>query len=150
MKTKSLLVLCFALMVGCSTTIEVGVSGQSNMNDGGAAAVVQIYELSGEGNFMEASFSSFWQEDGALGGILIRSRRETLYPNETKQFELELAEETKFIGIAANFRNPEQDGWRDLYPVDEVGDRLSVTVQSNRISVEVEGGGIPLIGMRNR
>lgn len=150
MKTKAALVLFFILVVGCSTTIEVGLSGQPDMNGGGNGAVVRIYELSGEGSFMEASFRAFWQEEGALGGSLIRSREETLYPDETKRFELELAEETKFIGVAANFRDPVQDEWRDLFPVEDVGDGLTVTVHNNRISVDLEGGGPPVIGMRIR
>lgn len=150
MKTNAVLVLCFLLLGGCATTVEVSLLGQPDMNDGGNAAVVRIYELSGEGSFMDASFRAFWQEEGAVGGSLIRSREELIYPDETQRFELELSEETKFIGVAANFRNPEQDGWRDLYPVDEVGDQLSVTVHSNRISVDVEGGGLPLIGARSR
>lgn len=142
MKRSFSLLLYGLLMIGCSTTIQVGLTGQSDMNGGGNAAVVQVYELSGQGNFLDASFRSFWQDEGAIASVLVRSpRRETLYPDETKNFELELAENTKFIGVAANLRNPEQDTWRALYPVEEVGDHLSVTVQGNSISVTVEGAG---------
>lgn len=152
MNAKTAIVLFVLLLVGCSTTVNVGMLGQSDMNGGGNAAVVRIYELSGEGSFMEASFRTFWQGDGgALKGVLVGSREQTVFPGESEQFELELAEETNFIGVAANFRNPQEDGWRGLYSVDEVGDRLSVTVHSNRISVDVEGGGvIPVLGMRSR
>lgn len=123
------------------------MTGQSDMNGGGNSAVVQVYELSGEGSFLDATFRAFWQDEGALSGVLVRSpRRETLYPNETKTFELELAENTQFVGVAANLRDPEQDAWRALYSVDEVGDQLSVTVHGNRISVAVEGSG-PLQGI---
>ncbi len=150
MKAKAAIVLCVLLLVGCSTTINVEILGQSNMNGGGNGAVVRIYQLSGEGSFTEASFRTFWQGDGTLEGILVRSREQTVYPDETQQFELELSEETSFIGVAANFRNPQEGGWRALYSVDEVGDQLSVTVHNDRISVDVEGGVIPTLGTRSR
>lgn len=77
-----------------------------------------------------------------MGGKLIGTPwKKTVYPNERKQFELEVADKTKFIGVAANLRNPDSEKWRALYPVEEVGDWVSVTVYSNRISVNVEGKG---------
>lgn len=115
--------------------------GQSNMNSGGNAAVVQVYELSGEGSFQDLSFRSFWQEKGALGKLVGSPHQKTVYPDETVTFELEVAEDTKFIGVAANLRNPDSEEWRALYPVEEVGDRLSVTVRDTRIAVAVEGEG---------
>lgn len=153
MKSRaSLLLLCLLLASGCSTTIEVRMRGQADMNSGGNAVVVQVYELTGEGDFLSTSPQSFWQENGALASILVGSpRRETLYPNGTTTFELELAEETKFIGVAANLRNPDPEEWRALYPVEEIGDWLSVTVQGSRISVQAEGGGaLHGIGLSSR
>lgn len=147
-----LFLLCVLPATGCSTTVEVRMRGQSDMNSGGNAAVVQVYELSGKGSFLDASPRTFWQGNGALGGVLVRApQRNTLFPNETKTFELELAEKTKFIGVAANLRNPDPEEWRALYPVEEVGDWLSVTVHSNGISVSVEGkGALQKIGISSR
>ncbi|MFB6232273.1 MAG: type VI secretion system lipoprotein TssJ [Salinibacter sp.] len=137
----SFLLVAF-LATGCSTTIEVMMSGKPDMNSGGNAAVVQVYELSGEGSFQDLSFRTFWQEKGALGKLVSSPQRKTVYPNETTTFELEVAKKTKLIGVAANLRNPDSDKWRALYSVEEVGDRLSVTVYDNRISVAVEGKGL--------
>lgn len=117
------------------------MSGQSDMNGGGNAAVVQVYELSSEGSFQDISFRTFWQEEGVLGKLVGSPHRQTVYPDETTTFELEVAENTRFIGVAANLRNPDSEKWRALYPVDKVGDRLSVTVRDTRISVAVKGKG---------
>lgn len=151
-KASLLFLLCVFLATGCSTTVEVWMRGESDMNSGGNSAIVQVYELSGRGSFLDASPQTFWREQGALGGVLVRSpRRNTLYPNETTTFELELAENTEFIGVAANLRNPDPEGWRALYAVEDIGDRLSVTVHNNGISVEVEGGGpLQKIGISSR
>jgi len=133
--------LCFLLATGCSSTIEVTTAGQPDMNSGGNAAVVQVYQLSGEGNFGDLSFRSFWQQQGTIAKLIDAPSKKTVYPNERERFDLEVAEKTKFIGVAANLRNPNSEKWRALYPVEEVGDWLSVTVHDNRISVEVEGKG---------
>lgn len=117
------------------------MQGQPDMNSGGNAAVVQVYELSGEGNFLDLSFRSFWQKDGTVARVIGAPHEETVYPNEQKQFKLKLADETNYIGVAANLRNSESEKWRALYPVEEVGDWVSVSVYSNRISVSVEGKG---------
>lgn len=112
------------------------------MNGGGNAANVGVYELTGQGNFLDASPQAFWGEEGTHSSYLVRPPRvEKTYPGERQAFELEVSDETKFIGVAANLRNPEKEEWRALYPVDEVGDWLSVTVSSDRILVDVEGKG---------
>jgi len=140
MKSKApFFFLCFLLATGCSSTVEVTTAGQSDMNSGGNAAVVQVYQLSGEGNFGDLSFRSFWQKQGAVAKLIGSPARRTVYPGEQERFELEVAEDTRFIGVAANLRNPNSDGWRALYAVEEVGDWLSVTVYDNQISVNVEG-----------
>lgn len=142
MRIKAPVFFLFVLLTtGCSSTIEVTTAGQSDMNSGGNAAVVQVYQLSGEGNFGDLSFRSFWQEQGSISKLVDSPARKTVYPGERQRFELEVAENTKFIGVAANLRNPDSEGWRTLYPVEEVGDWLSVTAYSNRISVNVEGKG---------
>lgn len=149
MKVKTgLLLLSILLWSGCSSSLEVMIAGDSDMNNGGNAAVVRVYELSGDSNFMNTPLSAFWRDDeGALGNELVTPpRKVTLFPDATETIEFELAEETTFIGVAADLRNPERGQWRSIHPLDEVGDRVSVTVQSNRISVEVEGGGgLPLV-----
>jgi type VI secretion system VasD/TssJ family lipoprotein len=136
--------ICFLCIffVGCSSTIQVKMNGQPNMNGGGNAADVGIYELTGRGNFLDASPQAFWIEEGTLSGKLVRSpRTRTVYPGEEQTFEFEIAEGTKFIGVAANLYNPAQGEWRALYPLEEVGDWLSMTVSKNRVSVNVEGKG---------
>lgn len=154
MKRKVVFLLLGVLLwSGCSSSIEVIMSGTSDMNNGGNAARVRIYELSGENNFMNTPISAFWRDDeGALGSELVTSpRTETLYPDETKTIEIELADKTTFIGIAADLRNPEQEQWRAIYSVDEVGDQVSITVHSSRISVQAEGGvDLPLVSRLDR
>jgi type VI secretion system VasD/TssJ family lipoprotein len=152
-RTIALLLVGLLFWSGCSSPIEIMLAGQSDMNSGGNAAVVRIYELSGDGNFANTPLSTFWQDDvGALGGELVNPPRNvTVYPNEEETLQLELADETQFLGVAANLRDPDRARWRALYAVEEVGDRVTVVVYSDRIDVETEGGGrLPLLGSVQR
>lgn len=138
----------FAVVGGCSSSVEVLLRGQSDMNSGGNHAVVRIYKLSGEGNFTNTPLADFWQDDvGALGSELVRSPRTIgMNPGESKTISLDIGDDVQFVGIAADLGNPDPDQWRAIYPVDDIGDRIHITVYSTRISVEVEGSGLPLIG----
>ena len=107
---------CSALpFVGGAPTVQMRIAGQSDMNSGGNAAVVRVYQLSGEINFKRTPLSTFWRNDQeALGGELVRQKEVLLYPDETKTFELEVAETASHIGIAANLRDPDQEQWRAI------------------------------------
>lgn len=144
--TLVVLVCALLLVSGCSSALNifsgpltVRLQGQEDMN-GGNAARVHIFELAGETNFRTATVSKFWRDTkGTLGGELINAREELLYPNETKTVEFEVAEKTKFIGIAANLRNPDREQWRSIHPVEEVkGEEIAVTVGVDRVQVRVQ------------
>lgn len=119
------------------------------MNNGGNPAVVKIYQLGGEGNFKSTPLSAFWRDDrGALGNELVTApRKVTVYPDESERIELELAEKTKYIGIAANLRKPEREKWRSVHSIEGMGDQISVTVETNKVEVEVEESSIPDMGI---
>lgn len=137
-----LLISCL-LWTGCANTIEVMLEGQSDMNDGGNAAVVHVYELKGENNFANTPLSAFWRDvEGALGGDLIASHQQRVYPDERETLTFDLKEGTQVLGVAANLRDPDQEEWRAYYSVEELGDEIAVIVHSNRISVKAEEAGI--------
>jgi len=153
MKVKALLLLLSAILwAGCSSPIEVVLTGAANMNNGGYSTQVKIYELSGDSNFLNTPLSAFWPNDEeALGDEMVAPpQRRTLDPEDTVAIEFELTDETAFVGVAADLRNPVEGQWRQIFPADEVGDRMSITVQNDRISVEVEGGGLPILSQAVR
>lgn len=135
-----LFAVALLLTTGCSNSLEVAFDGTETMNTGGNAAVVKVYQLKGDGNFQGVPFSTFWRdEEAALGGELLESpRKVTVYPGESRILEFELVDQTNHIGVAANLRSPDQDGWRYIHPVKEMGDEVVVTVVENKIDVEVE------------
>lgn len=142
-----LLILSLLVLSGCSGTLglfsgplTVQIEGESDMNNGNAARV-RIYELSGDTNFRNTPLSSFWRNDEeALGSELVRTPHEVqLYPDEAKNIEFEVADGTRFIGVAADLREPDREAWRSIHSVDEVkGNEMTVRIGADRVTVELE------------
>lgn len=129
------------LLGGCSAApLVVHVQGEGDMNEGNAARV-RVYELSGDTNFQNTPLSSFWRGDEeALGSELVAAPREVLlYPDETKTVEFTANEQTQYVGVAADLRDPDREGWRSIHDIEEVkGDDFVVRVGANQIHISVE------------
>jgi type VI secretion system protein VasD len=139
-----ILALSFALtvLVGCGGAPQFMLEGGSDLNAGGNAVTVGIYQLNSKTAFEGRSFSTFWQDPvNALGSELVSSQSVTLYPNQPETFELELEGDTRYVGIAANFREPDPERWKTIYPVDELSKRLG----SKEVTVNVGSSGLDVI-----
>jgi len=147
----SLFLILLGLLVwsGCGRTFDVVVSGRPAMNGGGHAAVVKIYQLRAADAFRAAPLSSFWRDDtDALGAELVASPRTlTVYPDTFTVAEIEVADEATYLAVAANLRNPDRDRWRSLHALDEIGDRVTVTVRRRRVAVEADGRTLPRVDL---
>lgn len=141
------LALSVLLLGGCagslglfSGPLVVQIEGADDMNAGNAARV-RVYELSGETNFRTTTLSSFWRGDEqALGSELVRAPREVLlYPGEAKTVEFDVHEDTRYIGVAADLRDPDREAWRSIYDVEEVdGGEIGVRVGLDRVEARVD------------
>lgn len=117
------------------------VVGGEDLNGGGNAAVLRIYQLAGDANFQRAPVQAFWQDDEqVLGGELISAKREVLlFPGSSEIIRIVLDDQTQFLAVAADLRDPDPDHWRAIYPVREVrGNAMAVIVGDNRLFVRVE------------
>lgn len=140
---------CLALLLtaGCSTLkrstgpepVQVTVSGTSNLNSGGNAAFVHVYELTSETSFRNATLETFWQDpDAALGQERVESRRIRLNPGQDTTFVFDPAAQTLFVGVAANLRQPDREQWRQIYPVSGMlGKQLFVVVGETTVTASV-------------
>jgi type VI secretion system VasD/TssJ family lipoprotein len=145
-----LLILFGSLVVaGCARTLDVVVTGRPAMNEGGHAALVKIYQLRGPDAFRSAPLSSFWRDDTkALGSELVGSPYAlTVYPDTSTTAEIEVADDAAYLAVAANLRTPDRDRWRSLLALDEIGDRVTVTVQRRQVAVEAEGRTVPRVDL---
>lgn len=128
------------LVTGCSGPLQMTVTGTSDMNSGGNAAVVRVYQLTNTTNFQQTPISSFWADDrNALGDELVSSHQLRLYPNQSERVELDIQEATRYVGVAADLRRPEADEWRVVYPVADLeGNDVIVMVGEHRLSVNLD------------
>lgn len=133
--------MCSLTLIGCGGSMpltEMTMQGGTDMNNGGNAAVVRVYQLTGDSNFMRSSLESFWRDDEqALGSELVGAKQEILlYPQQERGVELTIGEGTRFVGIAADLREPDPVGWRHIFDAEELrGKEVNITVGSDRLSV---------------
>ena len=139
----SLVVGLSVAAVGCSGTkppppVALTVVGTPQLNLGNAA-IVRIYELNNDTNFRNATLETFWQDDrAALGNELVNSQQFMLYPDAVENIQVDPGEETRFIGIAANLRQPDREQWRQVYPVEDLrGKQVMIEIGEDRILLEV-------------
>ena len=143
----------FAFVSGCRSAappppppppeppLTVTVVGGTDLNGGGNAAVLRIYQLAGDANFQRAPVQAFWQGDEQiLGSELLGAKREVLlFPGSTEIVRLVLDDNAQFLAVAADLRDPDPDHWRAIYPVADVrGSAMAVVVGENRLFVRVE------------
>jgi type VI secretion system VasD/TssJ family lipoprotein len=134
--------VCLCCAAGCSKKVmELAVVGDADMNAGNGV-VLRVYQLSGDAKFRNTTLASFWENDEqALAGELLPGGKQELFlfPNETRPIPLNLTKETRFVGIAADFREPDAEQWRVLYPAGELkGKKVTVRVQENRLAVSIQ------------
>lgn len=136
-----MLIACGFVLIGCKGSqpaTEMTVFGDSDMNNGGNAAVVRIYQLAGDSNFTRASLETFWRDDElALGAELVGPKQEILlYPEQERAIDLDLSDQTRYVGIAADLRAPDPVQWRHIFDAQELqGKLVNVRVGTDRLTV---------------
>ena len=117
------------------------VNGAEDMNRGGHSAEVRIYQLNNTTRFNSAEFEQFWQDDEALlADELIPGTRQrlSLFPEQQVPITLELVDDTRYVGFAANLRSPDGDRWRKIYSIEELEDHgVMVWIRDNHLNVEM-------------
>ena len=148
MRRLSILLL-FVAVAGCSgpgevvseREVTVALAGTPEMNAGGNAVVVQVYQLTDADPFTLVPVEEFWLDgDDVFAGTLVSRREVLLYPEEVRALPLVLGDRTTHVGVAADLRAPSLDGWRAVFPVARVlADGLGVLVGDSSLVVTGPG-----------
>jgi len=112
--------------------------GELEMNGGGNAARVYLYPLSSDATFLSTPVQAFWGDpEGLLADDLAGTVRDaTVRPGSTSSMELIDLQGAPFLGIAADLRTPEGDGWRAILPASAVrGKAIQVRVTEGALEV---------------
>jgi type VI secretion system protein VasD len=116
----SLLGLGLGLVVACATApplLQGSIKAAPTTNPDGrgrpSPIVVRVYELRALGAFNNADFFSLFEKEAeTLGAELVGREEYTVQPSESKPYQRQLQPDTKFIGVAAAFRDLENSRWR--------------------------------------
>ena len=125
------LVRCLVILAGlmvvaaCSSSpplmrgsIKVDKRANPDANGRPSPVVVRVYELKTLTAFNNADFFALFEKEAeTLGGDLVGREEFQLDPGETRPYQRQLQPDTRFIGVAAAFRDLEHARWRQAAPV---------------------------------
>ena len=123
---RVLLFVCsLALLGGCATgpkllqgSLKAAPTTNPDARGRPSPIVLRVYELRALGAFNNADFFSLFEKEAeTLGGELVGREEYILQPAETRPYQRQLQPDTKFIGVAAAFRDLENARWRSTSPV---------------------------------
>lgn len=119
------LVACALLLVACASKppkpvparAQIIVSADANPDTSGrpSPVVLRVFQLRNDGEFATADFFALYdKEKETLGASFISREEYVLAPGETRNLQLELNGEARFLGAIAAFRDIRSARWRAL------------------------------------
>lgn len=147
----TILAAALAVVCGCAGTpkplpVKAALVSTADVNPDSeghsAPIVVRIYELKEEGAFNSADyFRLIDREQEVLGQSLVTREEYELRPGESRTWELKLAPEARFVGVAAGFRDLANSHWKALLPAPHKGFRTPrITIDVARSAVSIKAG----------
>jgi type VI secretion system VasD/TssJ family lipoprotein len=102
--------------------LKLAIRAEAKLNtdraQAAASLALRIYQLRDGDAFQRASFDNLYEQDEAtLGAALVRRELLHLRPGETRNLELLLGEDARFVGVFAAYRELAGSQWRTLLPI---------------------------------
>jgi type VI secretion system protein VasD len=98
--------------------------------------VVRVYQLKEEGAFASADFFALYdKEQETLGASMVAREEYEMKPGETRELELKVAPEARFVGAIAAFRDIRNSKWRVVFPAPEKG--LTDLLRKKKVTLSV-------------
>ncbi|HEY6360417.1 MAG TPA: type VI secretion system lipoprotein TssJ [Vicinamibacterales bacterium] len=114
--------------------MTIAASADTNPDASGrpSPVVVRVYQLKADAAFAGADFFPLFDDDQKVLGPELISREEyVLAPSERRIIEVPVADEARFLGAIAAFRDIRNSEWRVLVPAPRTG--VTVAVERARI-----------------
>ena len=127
------------------TRVQLTIEASPDANPDGAGrpspVVVRVYELSTSNSFETGDFFQLFEQPEATLGADLRGTADIVVPPGGRQsLSREVSDDTRYIGVLANFRDIDQARWRDgvIIPANQT---TPVVVRIGRLDVSVAGRG---------
>ncbi|MAK92055.1 MAG: type VI secretion system lipoprotein TssJ, partial [Oleibacter sp.] len=119
--------------VDFSYTICADSGINPDINGDASSIVVQVFQLANSGNYEAALYEELFNGDvSVLGSELLAVSRHLIDPGTSQTFNTEISANTKFIGVAAGYREIDLVTWKVIEPVAEESLLDSVNVFRDR------------------
>lgn len=141
------------ILIGCSSPpkppiARVSLNVQPNINPLSPATetkitearpvVIRLYELSSPAAFDSADFFSIFNDyKTILENELIASEELRVTPGQKLKFNRTLNLNTRYVGVVAAYKNPEESQWRasTAIPLNEIAPEIYIFLEENRIQI---------------
>lgn len=127
------------------TLVQLTVEASPDANPDSAGrpspVVVRVYELTSANDFDAGDFFQLFEQPEATLGADLRGLTDVVIaPGGRESLTRELSDDTRYLGILANFRDIDQAGWRDgvVIPVNQT---TPVVVRVGRLDVSANRSG---------
>jgi type VI secretion system protein VasD len=103
--------------------------------------VVKVFELRADAEFNGAEFFALYEhEKETLAATLLSSQEYVLQPGETRDLQLQMPRDARYVGIVAAYRDIRGARWRGIAPAPRktFGDNFGrdrITVAANRVAL---------------
>lgn len=131
--------------IGCGQLngpIKIRVQSESLLNpdseNKSLPVVLKVFQLKDEQTFHQARFEDIWKKPKeALSPSLLSSQEYVIYPDTVERYSFLKTEHARFLGIAATFRKPESEDWRQIteIPVGIIPKSVRIHLKNNQVNL---------------
>jgi type VI secretion system VasD/TssJ family lipoprotein len=126
-------------LIGCAHHVDIFFQAVNDLNNGGNPVVVRIFQLTTDVNFKSESSESFWRNNQTSfqKDVVGKPTEIVLHPREVlKLTDLEINDETVFLGVAADFYKPDKNQWQYLFDITKYeGGKILIAVRNNTLVI---------------
>jgi type VI secretion system protein VasD len=127
-------------------TLLAGADANPNREGRPSPVIVRIFQLKTDAAFRGTEFDPLFDDDKKVLADAFVTRDEfTLAPGEKRVIQIELADDTRYVGVLAAFRDIANAEWRRVVqmPLDKEGEKivlknLNVTISGKRVDAKAE------------
>jgi len=99
----------FTYLISAADNINPDITGRAT------SVVVRVYQLSNKINFENASYQDLFLESGnSLGTEFIAVNEYLVDPGTSKELDVEISENTTYIGVVVGYRSVDMVTWRTI------------------------------------
>jgi type VI secretion system protein VasD len=143
----------FALLAACAgappkpdkakAIVSAGADVNPDSTGRPSPVVVRIYQLKEDVAFRNADFFALYDKEAqTLGADLLAREEFVLAPGDSRKVEFAVQHDTRFIGVAAAFRDIRNARWRAIAAAPKKG--LTDVIGKDAITIEVAGDEVSL------